>query len=667
MKQHISTWKLILVCNFLVICLGILFCFIPTYIALAFRYNYSYIPILLAVLYITCTYFPERLGNVLLLNLVLWACLLPLSGLWRSGLSESFIVGGLLPFSDAGGYYLGAVKFLNCGSLDYFSSRRPLFPGMLASLLGLTQGDLRFSLIIIVALTAICIYLVVREMHRDYGYGAGLFMFLLLFLFYRRFIGATVTENLGLALGCLGFVALWRSAVHSSLGYGFLGLFVLAMALCARAGAFFVLPAIVMWGMWVFRGEQRFSKIFLFGGVASVAAAFALDVLLRRVITPVGFIGFSNFSYIVYGLLAGGNWQLIYTQHPEICHLLEPELSQRVNAIAFEMLRQHPLWLLYGILRAWKLAFWFPKPEQSIYGFFIIMDSAIYPRQSTYHFLLSYILPAVNILALIALLSSLKKKCGPRNLLMLAVAVGIFFSLPFARLEDADNMRAYAATIPFLALFPVAGTHWLMGKIVRGRSIAKASSKASWLPLTVLASMLITLSALAPMGIRAFTKSQAVFTQPLLQRVGENPIWFSPGASVSLTADSHSHFFSRYNVVNIRDFRENLGLFRKQYPGLAEDLQSLSPSTTITLTRGTGSEPPYLFLIFDNSRVKIPAGPAVVYGEVGVKKLAYYWRIAICLHRAARTRGGRSWGRQARSMATRLAVPSASSSSPVSG
>jgi len=185
------------------------------------------------------------------------------------------------------------------------------------------------------------------------------------------------------------------------------------------------------------------------------------------------------------------------------------------------------------------------------------MKSEIYPYHSIYNFLLKVILPIFNGLAVIACLSLLKRNRDARNLLMIAVAVDIFFSPPFARVMDADNMCAYAATIPFIGLFPVSGLNWPMGKIGGGRKIAKVSSDGSWLPLTLIASVLIVLSALAPMLITAFAKEHTALKTSRNNGLVAGCIRFSPGSSIYLT----------------------------------------------------------FYLIFDNTRIKIPAGPVEVFGE----------------------------------------------------
>jgi hypothetical protein len=51
------------------------------------------------------------------LTLILFA--LPISALWNSGISDGFIIGGLLPTGDAGGYYWEARRCLNLATCQH--------------------------------------------------------------------------------------------------------------------------------------------------------------------------------------------------------------------------------------------------------------------------------------------------------------------------------------------------------------------------------------------------------------------------------------------------------------------------------------------------------------------------------------------------------------------
>jgi predicted permease len=91
-------------------------------------------------------------------------------------------VGGLLPFSDASGYHYDARRLLD-GHLLGWSARRPLFSGLLATLLGLTGQNLQVVLAILVAMTAVACFLLAREVRDTDGPAAAVVVLLLLFRF----------------------------------------------------------------------------------------------------------------------------------------------------------------------------------------------------------------------------------------------------------------------------------------------------------------------------------------------------------------------------------------------------------------------------------------------------------------------------------------------------
>ena len=142
---------------------------------------------------------------------------------------------------------------------------------------------------------------------------------MLQFVFFDFFIGKALTENLGLALGALGFALLWRGARLSQMRQSLGGLFVLTLALNARAGAFFVLPMILLWGAYHYRQRKRFSLRFLFFGVGAILAGVLANLLLLQLIGANLDSAFSNYSTVLYGLAAGNKgWQQVYRDYPGV-------------------------------------------------------------------------------------------------------------------------------------------------------------------------------------------------------------------------------------------------------------------------------------------------------------------------------------------------------------
>lgn len=533
-------------------------------------------------------------GTLASLSLTLILFALPLSGLWNSGVSEDVVIGGLLPWSDASGYYWDAKRLLEGGTFSAFSSRRPLFPGMLAPLLGLTQQNLQVTLAILVAITAISCFFLARELKRSHGTAAGLLVLTILFLFYRRYIGKSMTENLGLALGTLGFALLWRGAWQKQINNCLFGLFLLTLALNARAGALLILPAIILWGTWAFRGTNRFSPRFLLGGSSVVLLGFILNSFVLKIVASSEGMGFSNFSYILYSLIVGGDWGQVLVDHPEIKALEEPEFSQKIYALAFEALRANPLGLFWGSLRAWKE--------------FIVDD---YVFSFIYNLKVNFFL---QILSLIALLNCYRQRQEPIASLMMVTTFGILVSVPFAPPWATEIMRAYAATMPFVAVLPVLGLLFLTKKLEWQQQDKVLPQDNSSQFLRVFSIILVAFVIIAPITTRLLSRPPQFAnvscqdgTPALYSRV-------TPGSSIKLVADDS---IRQTHLPNVRlsDFRNGLAPFGIGYPDLAKELANLSPSTTITYTLNLRNLKQQIWLIADSSKLPKERGIVGVCGK----------------------------------------------------
>src|SRR5271157_2856550 len=162
--------------------------------------------------------------------------LLQLWWLWFSGVSDTMLVGGLLPFSDASDYLFNA-QLLAGGERfqgQNGANEHTLATSLLAVLWKGTQGDYRLILAFISLLGAASAWLAMAEVSLLLGGAAAAIWLLVDILYLRRFIGVPLSEHLGLILGNLG-LALGCRAVRIGRGrYWVLASFALALALFAR-------------------------------------------------------------------------------------------------------------------------------------------------------------------------------------------------------------------------------------------------------------------------------------------------------------------------------------------------------------------------------------------------------------------------------------------------
>ena len=564
-------------------------------------------------LFIACLllfYFAYRpsgwLGTLTSFSSTLIVFALPLAALWRSGLSESgYVMAGLLTMTDTDAYYTSALRLLEGDTFTPMGSWRPLSHGVLATLLGFTQQNLQLTLAILVLITAIACFLLAREVQRSHGTGAGVLLLTAVFVFYRKYIGTASTENLGLALGASGLAILWRGAVHKRLNLCLLGIFLLTLGLNARAGAMFVLPAVVLWGTWSFRGSSRFSAPFLLGGVSVVLLGFILNSLVVKVIGFPDVMAYSNFSYSLYGLITGGNWQTVINKYPELGNFNDPEASRKIYALTLEVLRANPFALVKGCIRAWQQ--------------FLLDD-----------FVFSFVRSAkvnvtLQILSLITLINCYRQRQNSVNLLLILANLGILLSIPFVPPWDAGT-RVYAATIPVISLLPALGLTFIAQKMEWRKLLQMPLQKEQRSLVWICGLNLALLTIGGPIGtkIMSHTPQYAEISCP----IGTEVAYFRHGVGSSLNLVSDNGIKRTY-VPNIRisDFRKILEKYQNKYahhpeiPALAQELSRLTPNTTLIrkLNLKTGKT---IWVIADSQLVPQETGIVGTCGKPSVNSSA---------------------------------------------
>jgi len=574
---------------------GILLPGVPASMGLAARF--SLISILLVIVLLFYPAFSVRgwIGTLLALSVTLILFGLPLSGLWGSGMSNGTLIGGILPWSDASNYFHNAQLLLQGDRLSAWGSRRPLCAGSLGALLGITQGSLPVTLAVLVFISAAACFLLTREVQKSHGTAAGLLVLAIVFLFYRRFIGTTLSESLGISLGAAGFATLWFGARRTRINTALFGIFLLTLALNVRAGAFFVLPALVLWGVWAFRGAARISRYFLLGGTAAVFLGFFCTMLMLRLIGSSESMVFSNFASHLYGLVVGGHgWQQVSIDHPFLSELTGAARTKKIYALALDAFYAHPFGIITGAVKSW-LHYFNPRGGWGAFGF---ITSSVYIERLTG----AAVRLVLYLVSLWGCAYCYRHRQLGHNSLMLAFVMGILLSVPFIAPMDADGMRAYAVTIPAAAVLAALGAGRamrLIGTVMKlpPRSHGTGPTGSSQ-PVIIFGVVLTLFVLVGPVATRMVSSTAAL---PRSRAAETLCVRIYDGARLVLVEDS-SASRSRIPFIRLSDFRKGLEKFELLYPGCAQALYGLKSKTVIVsgleVVRGT-----LVWLIADSSKI----------------------------------------------------------------
>lgn len=587
------------------------------------RYDSIFIPCVLAFAFLGLSRVPACFtsSGLMLISIVL--CGSVLSGVWNSAVSDHSLMAGLFPHSDSFSYIDSMVRLIHDDKLTAVASRRPLSPAVGAVLLLLCQSNVKAVLALMVFLVALTISLPVREIIRTHGWLAGYVMLLGLFLFYRRFIGTALTEHMGLALACLAFTLMWRSAdtARHPLLQASAGIFVLSLALLTRAGAFFVLPVSAAWAGWHWRGNRRFSiRVFLLG-CAAIGAGFALNL---AVLHSVGYPGASyrgNFPYVLYGLTHGGDWRQVFNDHPEVRALPEIDRNKAIYDLAMNRLADRPLSLIEGSLQACRQMLISFEGAYS-FVFFALQRSVrenIGPlppsremrlTDKTHIQWMKYVqiisthvsFSLYSLFSFAAILFMIRRP-DPRHALLLSSAAGILLSAPFAPPSASDLMRAYAATMPLMIVLPSVGLAAVFHRVIRPNKkmpFTIERNNENTHSLLFLACVVVPILCLSPL-LFGFQKNPIMQGKPATDSSHDSSrfIQLIPGSRVCIV--SHGTGVLWGTQVETDTVLRNMGVLALAYPCRATELTAaVSEGNTLALGYDMHAHA-LLHLVLDNS------------------------------------------------------------------
>jgi hypothetical protein len=447
----------------------------------------------------------------------------------------AFLVGGVLPWSDAYMHFLQVVEMAREGIAHTPFNGRFLYPAYFSSLLRITGMNLSLAHVAAGVLFSTALYQLLRRLLSRVGVAGGtLFTFLLWLYFRDRCTWLVMTEQLGVTMGLLALSFLLVTVQKRSFPTYLMALFLLGTGMSARPGALIVIPMLILfggwcgWKGWIFPAWPAYGRVITALCLASMVASlgFCSNNLLQASLFRGKVIAYGNFSFTVNGLLRGTTWLDSYTRFHD-----NPRLVMQEN---IETFRKDPWSLPRGIRRAFETA-WQTK-------FLYAFDSENRLRG---------IVTLLAILGLAALW--LDSDCRDEALWISLIAAGILLSIPFAPPWDAAE-RPYAVTIPFQDFLAACGLGVFLrfcvlspGSWVNSSRLA-VPQRAPMLPLASVAILVCLLVFPIPMVHATLMRKEA------LAEIAPLPPRFLKGSS------------SKLDATGLELFRKGLTPFAIQCP-----------------------------------------------------------------------------------------------------
>ncbi len=460
----------------------------PRQFGLAFRYDFLQILGPLGLLVFLLFKLPRELSRFLLYGVISAILVLPIAGLWASGQSEQYVLGGIIPFSDARFYFTDSHRLMEGSVFFTGAARRPLFTTLMSSIQWLTGQNLLLTIAVLTLILGYSMYFATNEFRSREGAVAGALFLVFLYSYARFLLGKTLSEFAGLPLGLLSLVFMLRGINKKQLTMMIAGIFLLSLALNARAGAFFILPVLVIWTGWYFRKTWFVHWRTILIASSAVALGFLVNLAAFNTYSSPESAPFGNFSFTIYGVARGGlGWTQVFTEHPETWEMPTGEQSRYIYSLTLDIIRRKPMNLVKGIFSSYQTFFSLDDYYGSLCWFGEQGITGTIARAGYYLLMLA---------GLFFCIRDIKK---PLRSFFLASFIGIVLSIPFAPPIDSNRMRVYAATIPFFVAIPSIGLSSLVNLLPWKFFHMKESENQPLIPVKVLSTLMVLMMTVIPL------------------------------------------------------------------------------------------------------------------------------------------------------------------------
>jgi hypothetical protein len=221
---------------------------------------------------------------------------------------------GLVPYSDASGYFGEAFLQAYWGQWDIGGSRRPLAQAFRQLVIFIAEYSYVGTLLVQLGILVFVTDMVGRSIARWRGIWAGIAFIGFMYLLARPFLSTTLTEPLGLIWTLFAMIFLIEAVRLQSMQHALIALTGLTFALFTRMGSLFSIPFFVIWVVVAFAAKTRRIRVLGFA-CGAVAVVVTINTALAFFYGSPSAVSGGNFAWSLCGLTLGGDWSSCMTAY----------------------------------------------------------------------------------------------------------------------------------------------------------------------------------------------------------------------------------------------------------------------------------------------------------------------------------------------------------------
>ena len=341
-----------------------------------------------------------------------------------------FTIGGIIPNSDSADYFSDIQSFLKYGIMTSSAIYRPLASLVAAVLYNLSGENIIYFFYLTSFLIIFAVFRFATVLSIQLNKSLAILSAFCLCLYFGLFQATFMTEIVGGIVGLIAIATLLEGFLKKNKLLFYLGIILLAFSFQMRAGAFIIVPILLLFGSTRFSSKYKISlKTYVISAtlflVVSLSPKIQLNYFSNKIITQ------SNVGDIIYMIQVDApKWNQIRLDYPDyFSSKTAYQKAKLSNEIAINKLKGDPATFIHNYFSRMFLNM--KNPQKYFFRFSNSISDLV----------------GNSLLLLFLFTPFLYHRKSGMHILFWFLIVGFLGSILSSPMLDAAKTRAYAATI----------------------------------------------------------------------------------------------------------------------------------------------------------------------------------------------------------------------------